>query len=432
MEFGVYMKRIKFPKKKSSKNIFLLSFLFFSMIFSDGYSIVVAQTQNETEKRAEQNRQMDERELYAKSAVLMDGKSRRVLFHKNGNQALPMASTTKIMTCIVALENGRENEEATVSAYAASQPQVRLGLRCGEKVKIKDLLYSMMLESHNDSAVVIAEHIGGSVEAFAKLMNEKADEIGCKDTYFITPNGLDARKDGKMHHTTAEDLAKILSYCLNGSEKSKRFREITTTKSYQVKGRTCFNHNRLLEMTEGASGGKTGFTCEAGYCYTGSVEREGKSLVVALLACGWPNNKGYKWSDCKKLFQYGFEQYKNVSLEKILKEKKNQKYYFEVENGENILNKKRKVMGAGRVENIHGKKEILLREGENVIVKEQIDQKLQAPVSTQTQIGTISAYVAGECYASMPVYSKEEIREKTYSFVCYKIIEKLLTFEILA
>ena len=132
------------------------------------------------------------KELYAQSAVLIDADSGRILFGKEEKKVRPMASTTKIMTCIITLEQMEEGQAAQVSDYAVCQPKVRLGVRGKEEYYIGDLLYSLMLESHNDSAVVIAEEIAGSVEAFADLMNEKAQELGCKDTHFITPNGLDA------------------------------------------------------------------------------------------------------------------------------------------------------------------------------------------------------------------------------------------------
>ena len=125
--------------------------------------------------------------------VLMDGDSGRILFEKNGREPLPNASTTKLLTCILALENGNtELRIVTASAYAASMPQVAIGVKAGEQYYLKDILYSLMLESHNDSAVMLAEHIAGDTKAFADMMNEKAKEIGCTDTFFVTPNGLDA------------------------------------------------------------------------------------------------------------------------------------------------------------------------------------------------------------------------------------------------
>ncbi|MDD6071540.1 MAG: serine hydrolase, partial [Clostridiales bacterium] len=129
--------------------------------------------------------------LNARYALLMDAKNRRVLYEKSGYEKVPMASTTKIMTLMIALENGNLDDMVTVSSYAAKMPKVHLGMKAEEQYRLGDLLYSMMLESHNDSAVAIAEHIGGSVEGFAQLMNEKAKELGAYNTNFVTPNGID-------------------------------------------------------------------------------------------------------------------------------------------------------------------------------------------------------------------------------------------------
>ena len=136
--------------------------------------------------------------LYAQSAVLMDAESGRILFAKNGQEIMPMASTTKIMTCILALEKGNLADTVTATSNAVAQPKVHLGMKEGENFSLKDLLYSLMLESHNDSAVAIAEHIGGSVKKFADMMNKKAKEIGCENTYFITPNGLDEEDEKEL------------------------------------------------------------------------------------------------------------------------------------------------------------------------------------------------------------------------------------------
>ncbi|MCI8522941.1 MAG: D-alanyl-D-alanine carboxypeptidase, partial [Lachnospiraceae bacterium] len=215
--------------------------------------------------------QKENLKLYAKAAVLMDADSGRVLYGKNPEEVLPMASTTKIMTCILALEYGNLDEEVEVSAYAASMPKVKLHVRQGEKYRLEDLLYSLMLESHNDSAVVIAEAVGGSVEGFAAMMNQKARDIGCFDTYFITPNGLDAvvNDSGKIHSTTAADLARIMAYCVTDSAQKDKFLEITRTISYDFTnvggGRSfhCNNHNAFLGMMQEALSGKTGFTNNA-------------------------------------------------------------------------------------------------------------------------------------------------------------------------
>lgn len=275
--------------------------------------------------------------LHAASAVLMDASSGRILYEKNGYAVLPMASTTKIMTCILALEYGDPSDYVEASSYAAGMPRVKLSARAGECFLLKDLLYSLMLESHNDSAVMIAEHLAGSVQAFADMMNQKARDLGCFDTCFVTPNGLDATvtfPDGssREHSTTASDLAKIMSYCIMSSPKKDDFLTITRTpshsfSSYRCKegqyletGRifSCQNHNAFLSMMDGALSGKTGFTGKAGYCYVGALRQQDRTFVVALLACGWPNHKTYKWSDTKALMTYGLENYEFHRLSEAL------------------------------------------------------------------------------------------------------------------
>ena len=204
--------------------------------------------------------------LYAASAVLMDGSNGRVLYGKNQDTVRANASTTKVMTCILALELGQGSDVVTVSAKAAAQPDVQLNMVEGETYYLEDLLYSLMLRSHNDTAVAIAEHLGGSVEGFAKLMNEKAKEIGCTQTHFVTPNGLDASDSGGKHATTAKDLALIMRYAIS----IPTFLAISQTREYSfsdVSGKREFlvtNTNALLDMVDGVIAGKTGFTADAG------------------------------------------------------------------------------------------------------------------------------------------------------------------------
>lgn len=247
-------------------------------------------------------------ELNALSAVVMEASTGRILYEKNAYEERPMASTTKIMTLIVALEEGNEEEMATVSELAASQPKVKMGMSPGEQYRLKDLYYLMMLESWNDTAVVIAEHIGGSVEVFCQMMTEKAREIGAMHTSFMTPNGLD--EEG--HYTTATDMARIMAYAL----KNEEFREIVNTESYTMsteagnsRGATAHNHNPLLGVYEGINGGKTGYTDEAGLCLVEAAEREGVQLVAVVLGSGWPPHSNYRVEDAKKLLNLGFTEY---------------------------------------------------------------------------------------------------------------------------
>lgn len=252
-------------------------------------------------------------QLYALSAALIDGETGDVIYAKDAEEHRANASTTKILTCILALECGNPDDEVDVSSYAAKMPEVRLGVGEGETYTLRDMLYAMMLESYNDAAVVIAEHIAGDVTAFADMMNKKAEELGCTATYFITPNGLDAEDAGGFHGTSALDLSRLMRYCVMGSPKSGEFKTITGTSSYSFtdttgsRSFTCSNHNALLGMIDGAVSGKTGFTCDAGYCYVGAVERDGHMYIFSLLGCGWPNNKTYKWKDSRALIAFAGE-----------------------------------------------------------------------------------------------------------------------------
>lgn len=393
--------------------------------------------------------------LYAQSAVLMDADSGRVLYGKNENQVMPMASTTKIMTCIVALENGNVDDFVEVSSYAAGMPKVHLSMQTGEYYRLGDLLYSLMLESHNDSAVAIAEHVGGSVEGFAKLMNQKTRDLGCFDTYFITPNGLDAtvNETGKIHSTTAKDLARIMSYCINTSEKREQFLEITRTASYgfsnYVKNAesgemstgsryfSCNNHNAFLSMMDGALSGKTGFTSKAGYCYVGALKRDGKTFVVALLACGWPNNKTYKWSDTRTLMNYGLDNYEYHSFsEKEIDKKKLAPLFVEDgqtdEIGENAYTKIKVLEGkedyygsVDYVDNNGNKKSeegLLLREDEQIEITYDIKEKLTAPVSKDTVIGKIQYWVGGTVYRTKLVVTEDTIERIDFNWCMQKVL----------
>lgn len=365
--------------------------------------------------------------LYAQAAVLMDADSGRVLFEKNGAEILANASTTKILTCIIALEQGKLEDVVTASEHAAAQPRVHLGMQAGEQFVLKDLLYSLMLESHNDSAVAIAEHLAGSTEAFANLMNQKVKELECNNTYFITPNGLDAVDENGSHSTTAADLARIMSYCITESPMKEAFLMITGTANYSfsnvVGTRTfsCTNHNSFLTMMDGAISGKTGFTGKAGYCYVGAVERDGRTFVVALLACGWPNNKNYKWSDTRKLMEYAIEnyEYQNVYEKPQLSE-------IEVEGGITY--------SGGMYDNAYTQLKVdtsqneelrvLLRADETVDIKYNFPTQLEAPISNGEVVGSVSYYLNGEKIKEYSIITTESIQRKDLSWY-FSYIAKL-------
>ena len=354
--------------------------------------------------------------IYSLSAVLMDGDTGRILYDKEGSRPRPNASTTKVMTCILALEYGAGDDYVQVSANAASQPDVQLGMKEGEQYYLEDLLYSLMLKSHNDTAVAIAEHIGGSTEKFAEMMNEKAKKIGCKDTYFITPNGLDAEDENGIHHTTAQDLALIMRYAIQ----SRTFLKITETIEYSfsdLSGKRQFslhNTNALLTMTDGVLSGKTGFTGDAGYCYVCAWKREEKLFIIALLGCGWPNNKGYKWKDTLKLLNFGDE---NFSYQTCWKEPSLP--VIKIEKGVQIdsaIGDEAVIQGILSVEDKEKNKKILLKKGEQMSYELKLKENIKAPVAKGEKIGTYSCILNGETIASYPVLSDRKIDALTYQW----------------
>lgn len=338
--------------------------------------------------------------LYARSAVLMDADTGRILFGKNDNEVMPMASTTKIMTLLVTLEHADLDEIVEVSARAASMPDVQLHIREGERYRLQDLCYSLMLESHNDSAVAIAEHVGGTVEGFAAMMNQKAKHLGCYHTYFITPNGLDAEDEHGKHSTTAKDLARIMRCCI----KNETFLSITREPSWtftDMDGNRSFtvqNKNAFLQMMEGALTGKTGFTNEAGYCYVGALERGEKRLITVVLACGWPNHKTWKWMDTKALMNYGLEDYHK---ERVGSDRMALEPVF-VMDGQK---EKVEILTDAALE------DFLLKEDDEFTMEVLVPDVLKAPVQAGELVGSVAYYINGQIVDLFPVYTASEVKK---------------------
>lgn len=358
-------------------------------------------------------------ELYSLSAVLIDGDTGRVLYEKNAYEVRPMASTTKIMTLIIALEYGNRDDIVTVSSYAAKMPDVQLGICEGEQYRMSDLMYSLMLESHNDSAVAIAEHVGGSLEGFADMMNDKVRELGLEHTYFITPNGLDAEDSKGKHSTCAADLALVMRYCIKESPASDKFIEICRTRNHSFtdyEGKRSFsvnNKNRFLDMMDGVIAGKTGFTADAGYCYVGAMENNGRTYIIALLACGWPNNKNYKWQDAKKLFAYGMD---NYSYKTIVDES----YKLPDINVKNGISADK----AGVY--IKGKTEMLLSPYDNVDIRLKLSESIEAPVKKGEIVGSLDIYVNDAWFTSKSVYCADNIERINYKYYLNMVVYNFL------
>lgn len=244
--------------------------------------------------------------ISAKSAIVIEASTGKVLYAKNAEERRYPASTTKMMTLIVALEHGSLNDIVTTSANAASTEGSSLWLAAGEKLKLEDMLYGIMLLSGNDATVAVAEHISGNVSAFSKLMTEKAKAIGVSNTNFTNSSGL----PDPNHYSTAQDLAKIAAY----GYKNPLFAKIVSTK-YKVipwpgkdHDRELYNENKILWRYEGGNGVKTGYTEAAGRCLVSAATRDGVQLVAVVL------DADYMWEDTMALLDYGFKQIKPMTL----------------------------------------------------------------------------------------------------------------------
>lgn len=250
-----------------------------------------------------------ELDLSAQAAILMDAESGRVLYEKNAHQPMRIASITKIMTAIVAIEQGRLDDVVKTPDHAVGVEGSSIYLKPGEKMTLEDLLYGLMLRSGNDAAVTIAEHIGGSVEGFVFLMNQKAAELGMSQTVFSNPHGLDTHEE---HYSTAYDMALLGAYAM----KNETFAQIASTrkKTAPLEGeswdRVWYNKNRLLTMYPYADGIKTGYTKRAKRTLVSSAVKNGQRLIAVTL------NAPDDWNDHMRLFEYGFNQYTLITLAK--------------------------------------------------------------------------------------------------------------------
>lgn len=378
-------------------------------------------------------------ELYALSACLMDADSGRVLYDKNADEVRAMASTTKIMTLIVALEYANENDIVTVSPYAASMPDVQLNIRAGEQYRLGDLYYAMMLESFNDVAVTIAEYIGECyalnqddrtantdikarsyddskkyVHTFAKLMNEKAKELGCENTYFITPNGLDAEDENGKHSTTAKELAVIASYAV----KNERFNDIIGTRQYsfcEVNGtRNCsaYNKDAFLNQMNGAFGIKTGFTGNAGYCFVGALKSDGRTFISVVLGSGWPSNRTYKWKDTRKLMEYGINNFFPRTVFSTIEDYKDVRVKDGMEESTSTC--------------IKGDLSLILCDADDVRVVYELEDYIDAPVRVGDVVGKAIIYVNGQRMGSFPITAAAAVERANYMWYLKRLLNVTL------
>jgi D-alanyl-D-alanine carboxypeptidase (penicillin-binding protein 5/6) len=242
-------------------------------------------------------------------------------------------------------------------------------------------------------------------------MNAKASEIGCEDTYFITPNGLDAEEEDGFHHTTASDLALLMRYCIMQSPQKDRFLEITGTQQYNftdvggTSSYSCYNRNAFLSMMSGALSGKTGFTGNAGYCYVGSLCRDGITYIVALLACGWPNNKTYKWSDTKLLMNYGLEAFSLCDLTQYEPERSRLLPILVNHAAGEVIGEE--IFVPLKAELVTDLSAMLLSEGEELAVRYEIADTLEAPIEPDAYVGRVTYSLGDEIWKEYRILTAE-------------------------
>lgn len=334
--------------------------------------------------------------ISASCAAVIDADSGRVLYEINGNTRAGMASTTKIMTALCALESSDLNSIVTVSQNASGTEGSSIYLENGEKLTMSDLLYGLMLASGNDAAVAVAENVSGSVEKFVKLMNDTALDIGAYDSHFTNPHGLSDAE----HYTTALDLAKITAHAL----KNPTFAEIVSTKVKNIPwegheySRHLVNHNKLLSMYDGCVGVKTGFTKATGRCLVTAVERDGMKLICVTL------NAPDDWNDHQSLYDKTFSEFKPHTV----KLKGDAMGFAEIAHGE-----------TERTELVCPQDiKIPVREGEEntLEIKTEPYEGIEAPVNAGDILGKAVIYTNGTKCGEFSLCAKESVELKRIVF----------------
>ncbi len=325
----------------------------------------------------------------AKSAVLYQPEIDNFLYSKNADVRLPMASTTKIMTALVALENSDPSELVEIDDSAIGTEGSSAYLRLGDVLTMEELLYALLLQSANDAAVAIACHIGGDIEGFSALMNDRAFRLGLTDTHFTNPHGL----DDDEHYTTARELSLIAAEAL----KNPAFRKIASTykKTFATEDRTrtYVNHNKLLRLYDGCIGIKTGFTKKSGRCLVGAAEKDGLTFITVTLDA--PSD----WSDHEKMLDYGFESLEKITLARGF----DHMYKIPLLDGESEYLTVANPDGA----------DIIVKRGDRYITEHvRLIKYGIAPISRGEKLGEIIYTADGEEVARVPLVALESVNQK--------------------
>ena len=350
-----------------------------------------------------------ELKITSTAAILMEQDSKRVLFGKNYRDKVKIASTTKILTAIVAVENNSLDEMVTISKKAALTGGSTVGLKSGSEVSLKALMYGMLLKSGNDCAVAIAEHVGGDVENFANMMNKKAYEIGAKDTHCTNPHGLDTEDN----YSTAYDLALITCYAKTNEALSKMLGTESITLAFGNASKYLANTNRLLFTYEYCDGGKTGFTNIANRCLVATAKKDELKVVAVVLGA---NTTDIRFSETKELLKYGIENYTMVDASDSIN------WYIDIPVYKGNI--------YSYVKKFEFNKKLPLKEGEleDIYISQSIVPSLYAPVQRGSYLGKIELFIRDELIYTKNIYLEEEIIKN--NVLDYIILELKGIFEL--
>lgn len=333
-------------------------------------------------------------EVSAPSAVLIDAKTGKILYEKNSRARRAPASTTKIMTTIIALENGNLADTVKVGKRAKERAagESSAWLEVGEVQTLEDILYCIMVKSANDAAIAAAEHISGSVEKFVELMNNKAHDLGLTDTHFANPHGF----YGEKHYTSAFDLAMMARY---GMLNYPKFRELSKTKRHQIRwanhpwDRVLINRNKLLWKYKYADGVKTGTTDQAGHCLVASATKDGWQLIAVVL------KSGNTYADTTALFEYGFSRFQPHTLIQKNQPIENLSFFFGAPSSI-------KAVASDKLHQVLKRSEI-----QDAITKKVILKKLSLPLKKGGEVGKLEFYSGGALLGSVPLVSPVDVEK---------------------
>lgn len=393
---------------------FILSFGISNFSFCDDIDDEIVDVNAEISSYNKSIKEIKIPEINSRSSVVIDRNTNTILYGKNENTRRKMASTTKIMTAIIIIENCNLDETIEISKKAAGTGGSRLGLKTGDKITIRDLLYGLMLRSGNDAAVALAEHTSGNVENFTELMNQKSVNLGLKNTHFETPHGLDSDE----HYTTAYELAILSNYALN----NKIFAQIVGTKSYTVTingyPKQLSNTNELLGNFNGIYGIKTGFTNGANRCLVTACKRGNMDIICVVLGA---DTKKFRTQDSIKLINYIFDNFQPVDIKKVIDTD------FENWKKDNlnkiVVNKATTQNIDLRIENIENltipiRKDLI----NSITITIDFPLYLESPVSANSKLGNINVLVRDYLNLNYSIYNSSKIKHKSWDDYLVEIL----------